>query len=160
MTDCTYEEFMWHHVMVTFDDNGNGGLYVDGELQHLETLEGVPVGQSFTTCMYPQGQVPDPLDTPGSCSAANSASTSSTCNFQIGQSCLGTTNPMGTTIGGFDGLIDEVVIYNRDVSKGDAEVQDIMFKMPMYIQPRELAVPSGIQKDLALGRVLYAKFNK
>ena len=158
MTDCTYEDFMWHHTMVTVDDNGVGKLFVDGEQQHLEDMAGNPIGLTFDTCMYPQLDVPATLDSPGSCSAVDTNPVSPTCQFTIGKSC-GTNSHMGGSILGFDGLVDEVVVYDWDVSQGDLLVPDIMFKMPLYIQPRELEVPTGIQKDLAQGRVLYAKFN-
>lgn len=160
-TDCTFEDYMWHHVMVTFDDDGVGKLFVDGEQQYLENVDGTPVGKTFKTCMYPQLNVPATLDSPGSCTPIdpNPAAASPTCQFAIGKSCNAASH-MGAWLLGFDGLVDEVVVYDRDLSAGNAVVADIMFKMPLYLLPRELEVPSGIQKDLTQGRVLYAKFNR
>lgn len=36
-TKCEFEDFMWHHAMVSVNDNGDATLYVDGEAQEMVT---------------------------------------------------------------------------------------------------------------------------
>ena len=78
------------------------------------------------------------------------APTGDCCGFRIGAECPGES-------GSFDGFIDEVVVYNREVSVED--IKTIMFKMPQYLPARELEAPRGVQHDLSAGRVLWARFN-
>lgn len=39
-TKCEFEDFMWHHAMVSVQENGDGTLYIDGEAQELVTNVG------------------------------------------------------------------------------------------------------------------------
>jgi len=78
------------------------------------------------------------------------APTGACCGFIMATGCNGESNT-------FDGFLDEVVVYNREVSGED--IKGIMFKMPQYLPRRELEAPRGVQHDLAAGRVLWARFN-
>jgi hypothetical protein len=48
-------------------------------------------------------------------------------------------------------------VWNRALSEGD--VHSAMFDMPARLPERFLSPHSGVQRDLAAGRVLYARFN-
>ena len=48
-------------------------------------------------------------------------------------------------------------MWNRALSEGD--VHSAMFAMPARLPERFLSPHSGVQRDLAAGRVLYARFN-
>ena len=72
------------------------------------------------------------------------------CGFSMGLQCTGEFNS-------FDGFLDEVVVYNRQVDAED--IKAIMFKMPQYLPTRELEAPRGVQLDLSAGRVLWTRFN-
>jgi len=66
-TKCEFEDYMWHHAMVSVDEIGEASLYVDGEAQEMVTGVGfdprivlqfgrgadVPGETSFTLSAYP-----------------------------------------------------------------------------------------------------------
>ena len=64
-TKCEFEDFMWHHAMVTVSPDGDAQLYVDGEQQEMiitvgkdpeivtQFGRGTDVGTSFRISAYP-----------------------------------------------------------------------------------------------------------
>lgn len=77
------------------------------------------------------------------------------CSFRIGQQCKQFIAPTHQT---FHGLIDEVVVYDRQLSLG--EVADLMIIYPAYLHSNfgVQKCPSSIE-NLELGMVGYYKFN-
>eukprot|EP00898_Chlorokybus_atmophyticus_P000295 jgi/Chlat1/1266/Chrsp115S00763 len=91
-----------------------------------------------------------PLPPSGYAEADNSVE-DSCCSFKIGLACP------SLEFVGFDGFIDEVLVYNRFVAT--PEIQEIMFRMPLFLPSRELEASRGTQLDYTAGRVLWARFN-
>ena len=81
------------------------------------------------------------------------------CTFRVGQAC-NVVNATGTGAGstGFDGLLDEVVVWNRALE--EADVHNAMFAMPARLPERVISPHAAAQRDLSAGRVLYARFNR
>jgi hypothetical protein len=60
-TTCSYDDYTWHHALVSINDAGVGSLIVDGESQMLETANNpedlqlgfTPHGTTFSTLQYP-----------------------------------------------------------------------------------------------------------
>ena len=79
-TKCEYEDFMWHHAMVSMQENGDAILYVDGEPQEMITGigkvpqqvtqfgRGTDVGTTISISSYANMCPPDyaPPPAPGS----------------------------------------------------------------------------------------------
>ena len=155
-TAMSFDDYMWHHSMVSIDDEGYGQLYVDGVAQDLEIHvgtdssdtasygKGTAIGNFFYTTEYANkcdgttGGTLDPAD--GSC-----------CSFRMGTAC-----DDGTTAT-FDGIVDEVAVWNRGLDSD--EVASTLFHMPKSLSSRRLEAPRGNQVDFSAWRTLYARFN-
>ena len=181
----TFEGFMWHHATVAIDESGNGRLLVDGEQQMLDvevatdasdplTLnQGREYGMTFVADQYPN-RCPPTLPTTrkmqavdymaledaagvdlddgfGTADGTIDPADGTCCTFRMGEGCA---DDSAST---FDGIIDEVAVWNRALS--DEEVRATMFEMPKYMAKRELVAPRGHAMDYTAGRVLYARFN-
>eukprot|EP00899_Mesostigma_viride_P024754 jgi/Mesvir1/5463/Mv15517-RA.1 len=174
-SSCTFEDFMWHHVMVSMNPNGTGVLYVDGEQQAIFETEVFP-----TKCVSDLAQDPFPppaspppppptfsplrrsrslLSMPVSDLDAGFAdqlpqgvvqNADQCCEFRIALN-------FESRFDSFDGFVDEVVVYNRNVSA--EEVKGIMWNMGSRVPARELEAPGGDPFDYTAGRVFYAQFN-
>ena len=179
-TATSYDDYMWHHAMVSIDDSGLGKLYVDGAAQDLEIgvgidssdsttfNKGTAIGNFFYAVEYPNNcedtvsarrnlqmyastnfvsnvqsyvEVDNTLDSAGT----------SCCSFRMGSACADDS----TTA--FDGLIDEVAVWNRGLNQ--EEVASTLFHMPKNLQGLTLEAPRGDQVDYSSGRALYTRFN-
>ena len=169
--------------MVSIDDSGKGSLYVDGQVSELELNvgtnvddvatfnNGTAIGTTFSTISYPNKCVSSArrslkfISGPWSANFqelddgyANTTglnlnpATGDCCTMKIAQKCSDT-----NTTRDFEGLVDEVAIWNRGLSEN--EVQNAMFNMPASRFERKLTAPRGLQIDVAAGRVLWARFN-
>ena len=190
-TACSFEDYMWHHAMVSIGEDGVGRLYIDGEAQELEINVGVDtndkdsydtgtsIGTSFTALQYPnkceaeesRRRLASFTDTDGyeieqtdgtysyNAEPLGSVVTDSSldavgsgcCSFKMGEGCSDNSTLF------FDGLIDEVAVWNRQLSA--EEVASTLFHMPKHMLPKSLEAPRGNQVDFAAGRALYARFN-
>ena len=170
LTACSYDEYMWHHVIVSINETGYGSLFVDGVQQELvnEDLTPYSGGNTFQTDTYPikQGAAsaserrrmqlfgPGPdvyeADTPY-VEAAEGDLAFESCSFKLGMGC-------DADFLQFDGIMDEVAVWNRALEP--EEVADAMFKMPSHLPHRPLESPNDEgQVDISSGRLLWARFN-
>lgn len=177
-TAMSYDDYMWHHAMVSIDHEGLGKLYVDGAEQELQIHVGVDpsdtatynigtsVGDFFHAVEYPNN-CEDTTSrrrlqynpawiasaTSGNVSPDSSldAAGQSCCSFRMGQACEdGSTNY-------FDGLVDEIAVWNRGLDRD--EISTTLFHMPKSAAARKLEAPRGDQVDFSAGRSLYSRFN-
>ncbi|UPQ99796.1 hypothetical protein HOP50_04g31050 [Chloropicon primus] len=181
-TASSYEDYTWHHAMVSIDEGGLGKLYVDGATQELEIHvgldssdsatydKGTGVGNFFQTTQYPNkcdGTSSSSRrrnlqsDMYGGMYSATDGYTQAEAGLDpAGTSCCSFRMAEGCTDDSthtFDGLMDEVAVWNRVLDED--EVASTLFHMPKSLASRELEGPRGDQVDFAAGRTLYSRFN-
>ncbi|QDZ20851.1 LamGL domain-containing protein [Chloropicon primus] len=141
VTACTYENFMWHHVVVSIDEQGKGQLVVDGKAQVLlnEDLTSHAGGEYFQTGTYPN--------------KCPTGSADDCCTMRVASKC---SDP--GKYNDFDGIVDELGVWKRPLSV--EEVADAMFKAPAYLPSTQVVAPTSNQTNTASGRVLWGKFNQ